>query len=453
VTSKQHKKCSPVSPIVNQGLAGGLLLFLVFLSFSTSAKEWQVAPGNGTLQTAIDSAQPGDSLLLATGTYTGSINIHQSLILSGDGPNNKNISDSIIDGEGSSHVITVSAPDVVIKGLSIQHSGNVLEDEDSGIFITDKGDRAHIKANHFEHNQIGVYLKGPESVVVSNNVIIGSQFHRMNDRGNGVYLWNTPGSIIKDNTIRYGRDGIFVNGSRNNVFSGNHMSDLRFAIHYMYAHDSEVSNNISLNNHVGFALMFSDRINAKNNISSGDAQRGLFFNFANYSVIAGNRVIGAEKCVFIYNANFNQINNNSFEECNIGIHFTAGSEKNEIYGNAFINNRSQVKYVGTRYIEWSKEGRGNYWSDNIAFDIDDNGIADQIYRPNDMVDQIVWRHPLAKLLLNSPSVQILKWAQAEFPGLHPGGVTDSAPLMLPSPSALIPKQNNSNATHVAELNN
>ena len=419
----------PASYAYHSVLAGMLLLCLLFLSFSTIAKQWQVSPGNGSLQTAIDSAQSGDTLLLTAGTYAGSIDINKSIILSGQ-------QTSIIDGEGSSHVIIVTAPDVVIKGVSIQHSGSVLEDEDSGIFITDKGDRALVENNFFKDNQIGVYLKGPDDAVVSNNVIIGSQFHRVNDRGNGVYLWNTPGSIIKDNVIRYGRDGIFVNGSRNNVFSGNHMSNLRFAIHYMYANDSEVSNNISVNNHVGFALMFSDRITARNNLSSGDDKRGLFFNFANYSTIEGNRVVGAEKCVFIYNANFNQINNNSFEECNIGIHFTAGSEKNEIYGNAFINNRSQVKYVGTRYIEWSKDGFGNYWSDNAAFDIDDNGISDQVYKPNDLVDQIVWRHPLAKLLLNSPSVQILKWAQSEFPGLHPGGVTDSTPLMRPLPNVL-----------------
>ncbi len=401
------------------------MLVLIFLSFQTLAKEWQVSTGKGTLQAAIDSAQPGDILLLTPGTYFGSVIVHKSLSIQG-----KN---SIIDGESSSHVIMVTAPDVYIKGLNIQHSGSVLEAEDSGVFITDKGDRTHIENNHFEFNQIGVYLKGPDDVVVSNNTIIGSQFHRVNDRGNGIYLWNTPGSVIKHNVIRYGRDGIFVNGSRNNVFHSNHMSDLRFAIHYMYAHDSEVSNNVSLNNHVGFALMFSDRITVKNNISTGDDKRGLFFNFANYSVIEGNRVNGAEKCVFIYNANFNRINNNSFEQCQIGIHFTAGSEKNEIYGNAFINNRNQVKYVGTRYIEWSKDGRGNYWSDNTAFDIDDNGIADQVYKPNDLVDQIVWRHPLAKLLLNSPSVHVLKWAQSEFPGLHPGGVTDSYPMMQPLP--------------------
>jgi nitrous oxidase accessory protein len=451
VIARQLKNSSPASPVISTGLVVGLLFCIIFTSFPAMAREWRVEPGKGTLQSAIDSAQAGDSLQLAAGTYTGSVNIHRSLILSGNGVNGI-AGASIIDGEGSSHVITVAAPDVVIRGLNIQRSGNVAEDEDSGIFITDKGDRTRIEDNHLENNLIGVYLKGPESVVVRDNVIIGSQFHRMNDRGNGIYLWNTPGSIIRDNVIRFGRDGIFVNGSRDNIFSGNHLSDLRFAVHYMYAHDSEVSGNVSINNHVGFAIMFSDRIIARNNISSGDAERGLFFNAANYSTIAGNRVVGAEKCVFIYNANFNQINNNSFEGCQIGIHFTAGSEKNEIYANAFINNRSQVKYVGTRYIEWSKNGHGNYWSDNAAFDIDSNGIADQVYKPNDLVDQIVWRHPLAKLLLNSPSVQLIKWVQSEFPALHPGGVTDSRPLMLPSAPPLALSEDG-NLADVAELGN
>ena len=398
------------------------LLFLLLGSFSLQAKQLQVEPGKGTLQAAIEFAESGDSLLLSSGTYFGSIDVNKPLTIQGN-------DESVVDGEGTHHVIKITAQDVVIKNLIVQHSGSVLEDEDSAIFITDKGDRALIENNHLQNNQIGVYLKGPDDAVVSNNVIIGSLLYHVNDRGNGVYLWNTPGSIIKNNTIQYGRDGIFVNGSRNNVFTGNRISDLRFAIHYMYAHDSEIRNNISKNNRVGFALMFSDRLKVINNQSLNDEKRGLFFNFANYSIIQGNRVLGSNKCVFIYNANFNQIDHNSFEQCQIGIHFTAGSDKNEIYANAFINNRTQVKYVGTRYIEWSKQGVGNYWSDNVAFDIDDNGIADQIYQPNDLVDQIVWRHPLAKLLLNSPSVQILKWAQSEFPGLHPGGVTDSAPLM------------------------
>ena len=42
-------------------------------------------------------------------------------------------------------MVLVSAPDVVISGLEIRHSGEVAEDEDSGIFITARGNRTLIE--------------------------------------------------------------------------------------------------------------------------------------------------------------------------------------------------------------------------------------------------------------------------------------------------------------------
>ena len=141
--------------------------------------------------------------------------------------------------------------------------------------------------------------------------------------------------------------------------------------------------------------------------------------------------LGPEKCVFIYNANRNRFADNWFEGCSIGIHFTAGSEGNAMAGNAFIRNRNQVKYVGTRYLDWSFEGRGNYWSDNPAFDLDGDGIGDNPYRPNDLIDRVLWTAPQAKVLVNSPAVQVIRWAQSQFPALLPGGVIDSRPLMAP----------------------
>jgi len=141
--------------------------------------------------------------------------------------------------------------------------------------------------------------------------------------------------------------------------------------------------------------------------------------------------IGPEKCVFIYNANKNRFSDNLFEGCEIGVHFTAGSEGNAMSGNAFVRNRNQVKYVGTRSLDWSSEGRGNYWSDNPAFDIDGDGLADNPYRPNDMIDRVLWQAPAAKVLVNSPAVQVIRWAQARFPAVFPGGVVDSHPLMKP----------------------
>jgi nitrous oxidase accessory protein len=157
-------------------------------------------------------------------------------------------------------------------------------------------------------------------------------------------------------------------------------------------------------------------------------------NYVNSSQFTGNVVQeSAGKCLFIYNAHKNRIEGNRFERCPIGIHFTAGSERNLIFGNAFIGNETQVKYVGTRRVEWTHDGVGNYWTDNAAFDLDGDGVADREYHPNDIVDDILWRYPQAKLLLNSPAVSVLRFAQSRLPALYPGGVVDTAPLMAPPP--------------------
>ena len=137
--------------------------------------------------------------------------------------------------------------------------------------------------------------------------------------------------------------------------------------------------------------------------------------------------------MFVYNSHRNTIHDNWLEGCTIGIHFTAGSEFNQLFANAFIGNRTQVKYVGSRNLDWSHEGTGNYWSDNPAFDLNGDGFSDEPYRPNDLIDDILWRHPTAELLLASPAVQALRWAQAQFPAILPGGIVDSAPLMAPPP--------------------
>lgn len=400
-------------------------LFALLLPLSAMAETIVVQTGEHHLQQAINSASAGDTLQLLAGVYQGGVVIGQSMTLLGQ-------VGTVLDGMGEGDVIRINAPDVTVRGMTIQNSGFSLDTEDSGIYVTTLGDRALIEDNHFAGNLVGVYLKGPDAATVRNNVIIGSQFHRINDRGNGIYIWNSPGSVIENNEIRYGRDGIFVTISHHNIFRNNRMYDLRFAIHYMYTHDSEISGNLSRGNHSAWALMFSDRLVVSDNHSEGDRERGLFLNFVNYSRLENNHVSGGvKKCVFIYNANMNSFSGNHFEGCEIGIHFTAGSEQNKIFGNAFIANRTQVKYVGTRDIEWSDNGRGNYWSDNPAFDLNDDGISDQPYRPNGMVDQIIWKYPSAKLLLGSPVLALLRWVQSEFPAIHPGGVRDSVPLMVP----------------------
>lgn len=400
-------------------------IVLALLAAPVWAAERLVPAEPGALQAAVAAAEAGDVLRLAPGTHEGPVVIDRPLTLEGGGA-------ARVLGPGEGSVITVAAADVTVRGLTIAGSGSTHEPIDAGVSLGKTAPRAHVEDNRLLGNLVGVDVHGAADARVVGNVIEGRRDARVNDRGNGIYVWNAPGAVVEGNDVRWGRDGIFVNTSRNNVFRDNRFRDLRFAVHYMYADDSEVSGNLSIGNDLGYAVMFSKRVRVVGNVSLGDVEHGIMLNYANESEVRGNLVReGESKCAFLYNAHKNVVADNRFEGCAIGVHFTAGSEGNALSGNAFIGNRTQVKYVGTRWVEWSEDGRGNHWSDFAAFDLDGDGLADQPYRPNDAMDHILWSQPAAKLLLGAPAVQLVRWAQTAFPALLPGGVVDSRPLMRP----------------------
>ena len=84
-------------------------------------------------------------------------------------------------------------------------------------------------------------------------------------------------------------------------------------------------------------------------------------------------------------------------------------------------------------------GTGNFWSDNPAFDLNGDGVADSPYRPNDLMDHILWSQPAAALLTGAPAVQLIRWSQSSFPATLPGGVVDSFPQMRPVQIAVPPE--------------
>ncbi|PLW78132.1 nitrous oxide reductase family maturation protein NosD [Cohaesibacter celericrescens] len=404
-----------------------LIFILLMLAPTTmvGAVEIVVSEQSGALTQALNNAKAGDIIRLQPGSYKGPIVINKAIILDGGGK-------AAIVGNEIGSVISVTVPNVTVRGLTITGSGSKGNGRDAGVFLGKKAENAVVSDNKILGNLVGVDVRGSKNALVTRNIIQGRQDHRMNDRGNGVYMWNAPGAKVIKNDFRWGRDGIFVNTSKNNEFSNNRFRDLRFAVHYMYANNSVVSGNISLGNHLGYAIMYSDDVRIEGNYSKGDRNHGIMMNYTNRTLVLNNHIeqVG-DKCVFIYNAHRNSFKGNLFSGCGIGIHFTAGSERNDFISNAFVGNRTQVKYVGTRWIDWSVDGHGNYWSDHAAYDLDGNGIADTAYRPNDIMDHVLWTQPAAKFLLGSPAIQLIRWSQSAFPALLPGGVIDQAPMMHP----------------------
>lgn len=410
-------------------------LLSVLMVHSTAHGAVHVVQAGDDLQAVLNTAQSGDTIQLQSGLYEGQFVVevdNLSLI----GPEDHS---AVLKGPRQGRTLWIKGEDVTVRSLTVTDSGLSLSRMDAGIFLDQTANRALIENNRVLDNLIGVYVWGPQDAVVQHNYISGNNELRMSERGNGVTIWNSPGSKILNNDIINGRDGIFSNTSKFNVFSGNTFRDLRYGVHYMYTNDSEVSDNISIDNDIGYAIMFSERIEVMRNITINSKDQGIMMNYANHSRVEDNAVHQAEKCVYFYNANINHIINNHFEQCDIGVHYTGAAQGNVIYNNAFVYNQTQVKYVGTRYEDWAYEGKGNYWSDHSGFDLDGDGVSDTAYRPNDIIDQVVWRAPSSRILLNSPAVAVVRWAQSQFPALLPGGLMDSAPIMRMPESATYKK--------------
>ncbi|WP_445156518.1 nitrous oxide reductase family maturation protein NosD [Halomonas sp. E14] len=417
-------------------LGGCSLLLTATFAFA----ELRIAPNDGPLQSHIDAASPGSELILAEGTHTGGILIDKSLTLRGE-------PGAILDAEGHGDVIRVTAADVRIEGLTLRNSGFNLTDMNAGVHAERGAHRLHLEATRMENVAFGVWAWHLDEPTLIGNQFSGNTAVRSQDRGDAIRLYNISGGLVADNDVRDARDAIYVDTSRDLVFRNNRLRDSRFGIHYMFTHGGKIVGNHTSGTRAGYALMMSRDLEVVGNRSENDMNYGILMNYVNYSTIAGNHIsgitawhgpagsehgvtLGADgKALFIYNSQSNEIVGNRLADSELGIHLTAGSEHNRLYGNAFINNRQQVMYVATRTQEWSHAGRGNYWSDYLGWDLDGDGVGDTPYEPNDAVDRLLWRFPEAKLLMHSPAVVALRWVQRQFPIFRAQGVQDSAPLM------------------------
>lgn len=374
--------------------------------------------------------------VLPAGEYVGQFLIDETMTLRCE-------KGAVIQARGQGHALNISAPNVVVDGCILRDWGRNLTTMDSGIFLQSTAVGVRLQNNFLKGPGFGIWVDGAPDIQVMDNIVEGDVDVRSQDRGNGIHLFSVKGGRVSGNQVRHTRDGIYIDNSRDSYLEGNILEDLRYGVHYMFSHDNHVSGNITRRTRTGYALMQSRKLTVVGNRSEQDENYGILMNNINYSIIRDNFVSavshgsstdsaapGAEgKALFIYNSLFNTIENNHFEHSTLGIHLTAGSEDNRIVGNAFVDNRQQVKYVATRTQEWSADGRGNYWSDYLGWDRDGNGLGDLAYEPNDNVDRLLWMYPQVRLLMNSPAIQVLRWVQRVFPVVRSPGVKDSYPLM------------------------
>jgi nitrous oxidase accessory protein len=398
------------------------VLFLLLILPAAHAAQWRVVPGE-SLADVVQRAAPGDEIIVERGVYAGNLQIDKPLTLSG---HNR----PTLHGGNHGDVIRITAPDVTVQGFIVTHSGDDLEKQNAGIYVYPGSHRALIRNNDIAYSLFGLWIEKANDVRIENNLITGKRDILSSMRGNGIQLYNTSGAKIIGNRICFTRDAIYVDVSHHALFRGNHMHHSRYGTHYMNSYHNVWEYNQTYLNRAGLALMEVRNQIVRYNIAWGNSDHGIMLRTIQDAVVENNIVAGNSRGFFVYDAEYNTLRGNLVIGNNIGVHLMAGSTRNHVDANDFIQNRDQVRYVGSRDELWGQQ-QGNYWSNYMGWDRNGDKVGDVRYEAADVVDRLIWRHPFVKLLLNSPAISTLRLVARQFPLLRAPSVVDNKPAMSP----------------------
>lgn len=399
---------------------------LLLLPLMAAAATLRVGVDAPTAQATVDLAQAGDTVLLPPGDWLGPVVVAKPITLGSEGGT---AAGGWLVGAGDGHVVSIEAPGVTVAALNVRNSGIDRVREDACIWLGPASQGSIVRDSNLRECLYGITVWESRDVTVSGNRVDGRPELRPADRGNGIHLYNSTHLTVEGNTVTRSRDGIYVSATHNSSIVGNTASEQRFGIHYMWAHHNDVSRNTTNHNGGGIALMESRDLVVTHNVAANNSRHGILFRDVERCRIEENLVENNTEGLFFFGALDNSIRRNRIRGNQIGARIWTGNERNVIADNSFVGNRSQVHYVSMRDEVWEGEAGHNHWSDYMGWDQDNDGLGDRPYRVDSLLAGLLYRVPAAVLLLNSPTLELLRQAQALLPALRAPTITDQEPRM------------------------
>ncbi len=384
---------------------------------------WRVGVDAPDLASTLALAVDGDEVVLPPGIWAGGVQIRSRILLRGEG--------GVVDGGGEGRVIEILAPGVVVEDIAVRNSGDDLTVPHACIWVGPEA--AGVRLSRIEGSDclFGVWVHQSRGIVVEGSRITGLPIVHPSQRGNGIELYDADGATVRDNHASGLRDGIFVNATDDSEISGNLLEDVRYGIHYMFSQRNRVLRNTTRRCSGGIALMESRELVVEDNVATDNLRQAFMVRDIQASRIAYNTAARSAEGFFIFSAVDNEIVGNRIVDNEIGARVWAGSLRNEVWGNDFVGNRTQVFYVAAQDELWGLPDKGgNRWSDYLGWDQDGDGVGDRPYRLESFVASLLARAPAAVLLLNSPTLELLAMAQRQLPALREPSIVDPWPLMV-----------------------
>ena len=388
-----------------------------------------------TLQEAIATAQTGDTILVKAGHYSeGEIIIDKPLTLEGqDYP--------ILDGDHKTQILTITADDVIIRGFILQNSGYNDLKEQAAIRV-EQYKNCLIENNKLYNNYFGIYLAKTQHCTIINNEVISKPDNSSDSlgqdlmgesetfSGNALHLWNASNITAKNNHLEGHRDGIYLEFVKDALIEHNlSTNNLRYGLHFMFSEAIDFEENTFHQNGAGVAVMFSKHITMHNNEFSdnqGGSAYGLLLKEVSDSDIDAN--LFEKNTIALYADGGNRLNvtNNTFTRNGYAMRIYSSSMAMMVSRNDFFANTFDASTNSTRSYNAFPQ---NYWSEYQGYDLNHDHIGDVPFRPVRLSSMTIESYPQAVILLHSPLLQFMDYAERVLPLFSPKAIEDDQPLI------------------------
>jgi len=297
---------------------------------------------NSSIQAQLDSASPGDVILVGNGTFYENLIINKSIIL-------RSINGAVIDGLGNGSTIKLAADGVILEGLKIKNSSregidiisnnntlknNTVDDCQIGIVVSDsKGNM--IEANTIRNNEdCGVVLQNSSNTFLSYNYI-------SNNAGDGLEINDGLDNLIKGNNVSdNGGDGIYIKNSKADNISENMLLNNSKGIYLYEATESAITSN-SIENSREYGTKIYNLLNGSfnSNFLHNNLKTGTYISNSQFNMIKGNNASNnGDDGIYIEKSDNNMIlENQAYNNKNVGIYLRK-LENSIIKGNKALNN-------------------------------------------------------------------------------------------------------------------
>ncbi len=380
------------------------------------------------IQWAVDNASAGDTVYVKAGTYYEHVLVDKSVSLIGENKNN-----TIIDGNGTGHVVNITADNITITEFTIRNSGQ--SEPDSGIYVY--GSKySNISNNILTNNYIGINIENSgNNTIIGNTVNLNSvdgikiKFSENNTLiGNiassnnihGIYIGYSYDNILSHNNASNNKFGILLDVSENNFIIGNTATNNKYnfgvygpsdfnnyvdtsnlvdgkPIYYLIDMVNAVidpqtnagtiylinCNNITikdltLTKNIHGIFFFNTKNSKIESITASNNQYGIELDSSSNNTLVGNVALNNDEGFWLADSNYNSIVCNTVSN-NVDGMCLFSSNSNVFFHNNFISNTFLQMNIGHAPICWNNSFEGNYWSDYGGTDTNQDGIGDVPY--------------------------------------------------------------------------